>query len=270
MDQFLKFLGQHAGLGNATTWAGAILALCVWLDRVASPKAKAAFSKTIQQPSVDNKNVAAALLEVFDHVYTAPLLTWRAFFRSATITTVLSAYFLFRFWEELTTTSAPALTLAAAVVSTLTNILADYVSLFAVRPLLFRFGSKPSIALSLGTLVAVVVVYFFSVLRVMAFMLLGEELTRILYKPDHPPDEAALAIPFGVTILFMLPAFGVFAWLPLFAVGILGARAMVPLSRAVAKTQWALRGGKDHPIRAAGYVAAAFVLLAGLIFHILF
>jgi hypothetical protein len=68
--------------------------------------------------------------------------------------------------------------------------------------------------------------------------------------------------PLGVSSLFFaLPAMAVFVWLPLFALGILIARLLTPLSWIVGRTQWFLKEGKEHPLKAIGYVAAVVVFL---------
>jgi hypothetical protein len=53
----------------------------------------------------------------------------------------------------------------------------------------------------------------------------------------------------------------VFAWLPLFALGIVVCRLLTPLSWVVGRTQWFLKEGKEHPLKAIGYVAAVVVFL---------
>ncbi len=59
----------------------------------------------------------------------------------------------------------------------------------------------------------------------------------------------------------MWPAFVVFAWLPFFALGIVIARLLTPLAWIVGRAQWALKEGKEHPLKAIGYVAAVVVFL---------
>jgi hypothetical protein len=64
-----------------------------------------------------------------------------------------------------------------------------------------------------------------------------------------------------LSLTFVWPAVIVFAWLPLFALGILTARLLTPLSWIVGRTQWFLKEGKEHPLKAIGYVAAVAVFL---------
>jgi hypothetical protein len=65
----------------------------------------------------------------------------------------------------------------------------------------------------------------------------------------------------AATIRLPPPALAVFTWLPLFAFGILIARSLTPLSWIVGRTQWFLKEGKEHPLKAIGYVAAVVVFL---------
>jgi len=62
-------------------------------------------------------------------------------------------------------------------------------------------------------------------------------------------------------LLLVWPALAVFVWLPLFALGIVVARLLTPLSWIVLRTQWFLKEGKEHPLKAIGYVAAVIVFI---------
>jgi len=72
-------------------------------------------------------------------------------------------------------------------------------------------------------------------------------------------------MPWGPDVLLRLiyawPALAVFVWLPLFALGILIVRLLTPLSWIVGRAQWFLKEGKEHPLKAIGYVAAVVVFL---------
>ena len=62
-------------------------------------------------------------------------------------------------------------------------------------------------------------------------------------------------------LLWVWPALAVFAWLPLFALGIVIVRLLTPMTWVVGRTQWFLKEGKEHPLKAIGYVAAVVVFL---------
>jgi hypothetical protein len=75
---------------------------------------------------------------------------------------------------------------------------------------------------------------------------------------------------FSFTFIFSIPALVVFVWLPLLAIGILVARASGPFFRVVGKTQWFLKDGQNHPLKAVGCVAVVIVLLVGSVLRIMF
>jgi hypothetical protein len=78
---------------------------------------------------------------------------------------------------------------------------------------------------------------------------------------DSPIELLDIAVPGGLSKWFIWPALLVFSWLPLFALGILIVRLLTPLSWIVGRTQWFLKEGKEHPLKAIGYVAAVVVFL---------
>ena len=71
-----------------------------WLDENASDEAKAALARTMTFKDYKNEQVASALVEVFDRIYTYPLLRWRAFFRSLLFTTVVSLIYVVEIYHE--------------------------------------------------------------------------------------------------------------------------------------------------------------------------
>jgi hypothetical protein len=77
-------------LGITTVYATATYAFFHWLDENASDEAKAALARTMSFKDYKSEQVASALVEVFDLIYTYPLLRWRAFFRSLLFTTVVT------------------------------------------------------------------------------------------------------------------------------------------------------------------------------------
>jgi hypothetical protein len=168
MEELLKLLGFTTPL----IYAAAAYALFHWLDENASDEAKAALARTIRFKDYKNEQIASALVEVFDRIYTNPLLHWRAFFRSWLFTTVVSAIFLFEkrsdllhIWEvgdRLRT--AGSLFVSTSLVF---NVFTDYLSLFVIRPLLVRSGAKPVTGLALGTVSGVAIVIAANFLRIL-------------------------------------------------------------------------------------------------------
>jgi hypothetical protein len=94
MEAIGKFLEQ-LGYGAPVLYSGIAYGFFYWLDENLSDAAKAALASTTKLRSYGKEQVASALVEVFDQIYTSPLLSWRAFVRSLLFTTVVSAIYLF-------------------------------------------------------------------------------------------------------------------------------------------------------------------------------
>jgi hypothetical protein len=87
MDEIGKLL-EHLGYGTSVIYAAATYGLFAWLDSNASDEAKAALASTMKLRNVDSERIAAALVEVFDCVYTYPLLRWTPALRSLLFTAI--------------------------------------------------------------------------------------------------------------------------------------------------------------------------------------
>jgi hypothetical protein len=143
------------------------------------------------------------------------------------------------------------------ILTLLFNVPSDYLCLFVIRPFLIRSGMKPVIGLVLGAVSGAAIVFAFNSLRLLCVD---------LFVPRVPGSEPLpwhhFLMPTEFTdLVFALPALAVFIWLPLFALGIVTARVLTPLSWIVGKTQWFLKEGKEHPLKAIGYAAAVVVFL---------
>ena len=271
----LEKLAEH--LGYTTTpfvFAAVAYGFFHWLDEKASDEAKHLLAQTMMWKDKNNEQVASALVEVFDRIYTYPLLRWRAFFRSLVFTIVIFALYLFEIggpaiWKW------PADYSILWSVALLINIISDYVSLFIIRPLLMRSGAKPVIGLSLGAASGIAIVLLGNSLRTILIWPFVIYFAQTEYEPSLLERLNTYYGSFSgfeslvwfavsasdIFIIFSRPALAVFTWLPLFAVGILIARLLTPLSWLVGMTQWALKEGNEHPLKAIGYVAGVVVFL---------
>jgi hypothetical protein len=279
VEELLKKVAEHFGYAAPFGYAVLAYGLFFWLDKEASDDAKAALARTMTFKDYKNEQVASALVEVFDRIYTYPLLRWRAFFRSLLFTTVVSAIYafeVFRLYGNVILDSICAraevyvrvlcrlhwdtsVTLAMWIPGLLFNIFTDYLSLLVIRPLLIRSGTKPVIGLALGTVTGAAIVLAGDFLRRAVFLIVLQ--FAPLGSPVSPLLLAFVPMEGAEDLIFVWPATAVFAWLPLFALGILIARLLTPLSWIVGKAQWFLKEGKEHPLRAIGYVAAVVVFL---------
>src|SRR5581483_8914405 len=252
---------DHLGYATPFIYAAATYGLFHWLDENLSDEAKAALASAMWLRDYDEKRLAPALVEVFDRIYTYPLLRWQAFFRSLVFTTILSALWLY----EIGVASDTGSRLLAAF-SLSVNIATDYLSLFIIRRQLRLSGANPLFNLIAGATIGLLLVGIGALVRYV--------LLFVYYKVSYNFGYGTLRAfvwPLAYsTFVVALPAMVVFAWLPLLAFGIFVVRTVKPLSWIVRKTQWFLKDGKVHPLRAVGYVAAAFVLVAVMTWQAIF
>jgi len=274
MEELLKLLGFTTPFMYAT----AAYAFFRWLDENASDEAKAALARTMRFKDYKHKQVtSASLVEVFDRIYTYPLLRWRAFFRSLLFTAVVSVVFVLE-WTHLHDLSLMTIQIWWPL---LYNFFTDYLSLFVIRPLLIRSGTKPAIGLVLGTVSGAGIVVAANFLRILALLLLAslQGVPGNCFSTGHGVEcfsslsfaeivRLSSLMPFAPLsyrfLLWVWPALAVFVWLPLFALGIVVARLLTPLSWTVGRTQWFLKEGKEHPLKAIGYVAAIVVFVGSV------
>ncbi|MCK1629236.1 hypothetical protein [Bradyrhizobium sp. 162] len=266
MEEILKKLAEHFGFAAPFGYAALAYGFFLWLDKEASDEAKAALARTMRFKDYKNEQVASALVEVFDRIYTHPLLRWRAFFRPFLITTLISALYVYETWPKFHATEFDEFReLGFGLVF---NLFSDYLSLFVIRPLLIRSGTTPVIGLAVAAVSGIAIVLATNSFRWLLIWCAGGEcpgydlfnIVNQVLMPGAMDDQHPL---YSVleSLFFTWPALAVFVWLPLFALGILTARLLTPLSWLVGRTQWFLKEGKDHPLKAIGYVATIVVFL---------
>jgi hypothetical protein len=88
---------DHLGYATPLLYAAAAYGLFHWLDENVSDEAKAALAGAMKLKETDSKQVAAALVTVFDKIYTRPIFAWRAFFRSALFTLVVTIIYTYEY-----------------------------------------------------------------------------------------------------------------------------------------------------------------------------
>jgi hypothetical protein len=121
----------------------------LYLDNEASDPAKKAFASWFNPLPYDKRAVADAVVEMFDRLYTRPLLGWRAFLRSTLFSVVLALVFLYQVStsSEIVEMLSEKATGIPLLGSFMFNILADYISLFVIRRWLVRVGKRTILGL---------------------------------------------------------------------------------------------------------------------------
>jgi hypothetical protein len=150
------------GLGAPFIYAAATYAIFHFLDRKASGQAKKTLGQWFTR-RYENSRVADAILEVFDRLYTAPLLGVRAFCRSAALSVILIASFIVEFIPGLPRFlhfGNTAFIADVVIPATAANIVSDYLSLFVVRRWLIVAGRSPLFALMVGPTVGAIIILF--------------------------------------------------------------------------------------------------------------
>jgi hypothetical protein len=238
-------------LGLATPFIYAAGTYCFfhYLDTQASAQARAAISGWFKPLEYDRAAVAAAVVEIFDRLFTRPLLGWRAALRSALFTIVVTAIFAYEILSIQYVDPPPLQSIAGLL---LTNIVSDYISLFIVRKLLVVGGKRPMVALVIGPLAGMFVVLLFALVREIG-------LFAFWATPDVLPGVADTLIVWSV--IFFLPTLAVHLWLPLFGFGLLCVAGLKHLLQAIGGVRWFLERGEDHPLDAVGYVLGTIVFV---------
>lgn len=269
MPSWLSEVLKVLGFSTPFVYAAAVYGLFHYLDKKASGPAKQTISGWLQPKEYDKRAVANAMVEIFDHLYTRPLLGWRAFGRSALFTLCMSLIFLYEFGlisEKELIGLVGGLVWIIPTLNLLVNILCDYVALFMIRRFLILGERRPIIASLFGPLAGIMLVLL-SCIIIFGF-LIGMVAIILLVFGVHERDWARpLDIPIVTSIYEALidALFVVHMWLPLFAICVILLRGLNYFRLAIGWTQWFLKRGREHPLDAIGYVGASLVFIATVV-----
>jgi hypothetical protein len=269
MPGWLTELLKVLGFTTPFVYAAAAYGVFHWLDKKASLPARNAMRAWIQSDTkIDTTNVIVGL---FDRIYTHPLLAWRAFGRSAAITIVVCCLIwaeerMFQYWIR----QSAKIDLAWLFVlfALISNVLSDYVSLFAVRKSLLLSKSRPLASLLAGTLAGVLIVLGLYLVRLILLLMVRFLLLEGAVSPSDLKRISLLAVEQIFDVYedrTLYPALAVHLWLPLFGVAIVIAQALTWLARAAGWMQWFLKQGRDHPFEAVGLVASGIVFVGSVV-----
>jgi hypothetical protein len=249
------------GLSTPFIYAGATYSVFLYLDNKASDDAKGIVAGWLKPLDFKEVNVASATVELFDRLYTQPLLGWRAFMRSAVFSIVI--FFLAMYEFGLVDDffgSFPPIEYrgegsSIVMVALVANIVSDYLSLFVIRAWLNVADRRPVVSLFGAAAIGALVVVFIFIVRdnILAWITFGSfEMSLETLKISNLTSRHNFSMWAAVAVHF---------WLLLFALGILVLRLLSPLLWAAGKVQWFIKQGQFHPVEAVGYVAAALVFV---------
>ncbi len=274
------------GMGAPLLYVGAVFGIFAWLDRKASNEARLVLASRLSSISYDRKAISAAIVEMFDRVYTNPLLTWKEFGRSAWISTAVTfvAFLNFGWWLSDLLTSDVLIT--HGLIPLISNILSDYISLLVVRWWLATNWKSPLVQITIGSLIGAIIVFLLYLVRLWFGSFVGDWILNwdnpFMFSIKDRIHDAVGSAQAGLWVTsessladkwneirseLVLAAVAVHLWLPLFGVGIAVIRTARYLSQPVVFIQWFLDQGDKHPYEAVGYVVATLVFILGAIVH---
>jgi hypothetical protein len=273
------------GLGVPFYLGAATYGVFYWLDSNASDEATKVISSWLHGRSRNKPDLGNLIISAFDRIYTSPLLTFRAFRRSAAITSIIWLLvcavpfpsFINYLSERLQVASHFARIpislsdfIASIVLYLFTTILSDYLSLPFVKQFLRFAQSNPIKASVFSSFVGLIVV-------AVSFFVLNFLVSIAIYWTNpyfrthdvFPINELFFSyfatvednwfLILSLYISTMRPAFIIHLWLPLFALSSLVVQLIFWIFRAVEKAQWFLKQGDAHPLKAIGIVATIVV-----------
>jgi hypothetical protein len=285
---WLKYLDQFTHIGAPAALAGATYALFHFLDKTASGVAKETITGWIRGDRYNRFDLQSAMLLVFDKLYCLPFGV-RTIIRSATLTTL--AFLLTQiYWMWIhnslvaTTWGEPRTTFEIAF--WLSNIISDLISLFFVRLWFRKTSERIGITMSLlgciiPSLIGIVACYYAAFV---AASVLGYQLEIFDYISVTGPSgggsmmlgdlgdetESEFLLKFFLDdnlAWIMLSSLLMFIWLPLCFFGYLGLRFLNIFLYFIDLTQWFIKRGNQHPLRAIGVVASGLVFVIAVATH---
>jgi hypothetical protein len=261
----LKFLG----FATPVLYAGATYRFFHWLDRKASGPAKKAISGWLEPREYDGAAVAAAILEVFDRIYSQPLEARQAFFRSASISTAVWVVSIYEFaLQPLHITWLHSKLLFLVLFCSV--IMSDYIALFLIRHFLVNNIFTPVKATLIAPLLGIVMVligYFLGfIVSAITYTLFSLPLSILDINWVITGDYTLEAIEANryVGIISLLTGLVVHLWLPFFALCVGLLKGLNYILLATKRVQWFIKRGKDHPFDALGFVGAALVFFGAV------
>jgi hypothetical protein len=210
---------------------------------------------------------------VFDRLYTAPLLGWRAFLRSGLFSIILTLILAYEFYSNIMFFMAYMVPEIRYQWFTqiLTNIIADYTSLFFIRRWLIIAGRNPLFSLITAPLVGgIIIITYYIIHDVDSFSIKTQSFHLQYILDDLEWWTAAIQRRVSTSRVLLIPVFAVHMWLPLFACGVVFAKVINAIRSSSARMQWFLKRGREHPLQAIGYVAATIVFVGSIIMQKVF
>jgi len=260
------------GLGAPFIYAAATYGLFHHLDLQASPRAKAAVSHWVRSELYNKTDVAAVMLGVFDRIYTSPLFHIRAFIWSSIYSIVITIIIVYEFYPVIFDIAIFSPFMRAQWINQIVNnVIADYIALFPIRWWLRFAGRTPILAMLVVPVIGACIIYIIYIVRDVAGYSIETRSFEFIYFVQGTRFWIDAIESYSSTSRFLIiPAIVVYLWLPLFAISVLIVQVLNAIRRSAERTQWFLKRGQWHPLRAIGYVAASIVFIITTILRLLY
>lgn len=252
-----------------------------WLDANASDEATRIISLWLQGRSRRKVDLGNTILSAFDRLYTAPLLTTKAFFRSATISlciwlmVFIVPLFIPNLRHLIKDSHLPLFVILVLVPTVLIQslsivIISDYASLFLVRYFLNLAKHHPIVAVVASSFAGILVVSSMIVIMMLIpEIAMDNAVSGSFTSGPRGPGYDKLIQFFEYFVSYAgdisagtgLSAWIIYLWLPLFILASMGVRLVFVFLHAVEWAQWFLRQGDLHPLQAVGLVATVLVFV---------
>jgi hypothetical protein len=253
------------GLGIPFCLAAATAWVFSWLDSNIADERSQVISSWLRGHSHNKPDLGNLIISAFDRIYTSPILRFRAFWRSATISAVIWAILivapfsvaLAKLWND---QFSNHLGFVAGIPCILlfTTVISDYISLLFVRRFLKLAITHPIRASMISSIVGVVVVIASYLIIVSLFFTISHWL-GVPIQNLNPLEAYEVLGSSTSSMYFFTAAFIIHLWLPIFGLSLLIVQLVYWLFRAVEGAQGFLKQGDAHPLKAIGIVATIIV-----------
>jgi TIR domain len=271
--------GWAPAIGIGSLAATITYGLFFFFDRRASELAKRALARWLCKAPPSGRGVQLAIIGAFDSLYSYPLLTYEALFRSILVSSCvfgLWQLYLYGHKYDFLDDHQRYYWFFGDVIACIflaVNVMSDYLSLFLVRKCLVYVNNRRLILLVAPMFgwIIVCTIYIVAVILTGVIMeLLHSDMTLYFLSAVgrrdtgfyYPLSEFISDVLTGRAELdyaFIPSALVVHLWMPLFAIGVFVIRFLGPTLRAVRWIQWFVRDGDEHPLEAIGTVAALLI-----------
>jgi hypothetical protein len=266
-SMFWKQALEALGFGSAIAFAMMTYAGFLATEKMASAQAIDAFSNWIKNRTFAREDAQAAVNRLFDNVYTNSLFSIKGFIRSSEITITIYVICLPLLYWLLPVMRNDIHNLVALSFIIVASLLSDYVALIIVKRILY-ISTYIYVSLFAAVLVAIIIIISLNIVFAnISGVIQGDD---IILHASFVLKTWLLYLTLEMSLsgyLQLIPNIIVILWLPLLGVGVLIVKSLNIFLKGVRWSQWFLKQGDIHPLRAIGLAASTVVLFGAGVVH---